>query len=232
MKKIFVYLFLANILLSCKTTYYENILCGKYNHSSINQYDSIKILYTLVLHTDLTYSYYQENAKGLGIGDNKKNCVSPSGIWKKKGKYIVLNSYFPKNTIKIIKQKNLSKDSIKIEVLKMSDNSPQVNADIMFELRNNIFEKASTDSNGIIIYPKQNVKKIACIFNPMLLNVPQKGRFYRLYDEDCFLWNFDKKKFRILDDSTLVEKIVSKPKNVKKITIECKYIKDINPNSE
>ena len=33
-------------------------------------------------------------------------------------------------------------------------------------------------------------------------------------------------------DSTLVEKIVSKPKNVKKITIECKYIKDTNPNSE
>lgn len=232
MKKIFVYLILANVLLSCKTTYNENILCGDYNHSSINQYDSTKTFYTLVLHNDLTYSYYKENTKEFGIGYNKKQCVLPSGIWKKRGKHIVLNSYFPKNTIKIIKQKNLSKDSIKIEVLKMSDNSPQVNADVIFELRNNIFEKTSTDSNGIIVYPKQNVKKIACIFNPILLNIPTKGRFYRLYDEDCFIWNFDKKKIRILDDSTLVEKIVSKPKNVKKITIERMYIKDTNPNSE
>lgn len=223
MRKIFYFLIFC--FFSCRTVYDRINVCGEYNHLQIDK-NNMKTVYTLVLCNDGTYSYYQDSLLIYNMFD----CKSKNGTWEIKGESILLKSYFPECLIKKIKQEIESKDSIKIEILKMSDNTPKEGAMIFFKLKDLSYKETNSDSNGIIVYPRKNVKKIVIpTFGAITVQPPPKGYFYRTYYKDCYHWMFNKKKFIISNDTTLIERDVLKyyDSNKKKIkeTIESKYIK-------
>ncbi|MDD4209696.1 MAG: hypothetical protein PHI52_05085 [Bacteroidales bacterium] len=216
MKKIFILLLFC--FFSCRTIYDKTNICGQYNYLHIGRYNK-EVVYTLILYNDGTYSYYNNVMSHRKVMD----CKSKSGKWKRKGNLILLNSYFPECLVEKIKQTEKTKDSIQIEILKLSDYTPKEGVEVIFKMNDLSYVEKYTDSNGIVVFPRKNVNKVMLgSYGISVVKPPPNNYYYRAYYEDCFHWTFNNKKFIILNDSTLIQTEVSKyyDSNKKKVKIK------------
>jgi hypothetical protein len=145
-------------------------------------------------------------------------CVS-EGSWKQKGGKIVLNSFLRSKKenafIFEIEQPRLYRDSLKIELLNLSDGKPIEGQNLYLLGKENSYfiDPVITNNLGIAIFSKELVESIEspiglCKEGMNRIPLPKSGYYYRIYYQDCWPVVFNNEKLKIDADTLILKKSI------------------------
>lgn len=176
----------------------------------------------LELRNDGTFTFGRlDSTVILGLCEMPE-CIS-EGTWKQKGRNIVLNSFLRSKDISTfiieIEQPQLYRDSLKIELLKLSDKKP-LEGEIFYLygerdslLPSNFIEPVTTNNLGIAIVSNELVESIEypigiCVRGMNRIPLPKSGNYYRIYYQDCWPVVFKNEKLKIDADTLILKKSI------------------------